>query len=68
MLELATPENMARWQQRGGGPFCSYRWRCRRFLLHQRQRRPRYSIDLLVQPHSCTMAASVRRWKTSPCW
>jgi choline dehydrogenase len=23
LLQLATPENMARWQQRGGGPFCS---------------------------------------------
>ena len=23
LLQLATPENMVRWQQRGGGPFCS---------------------------------------------
>jgi choline dehydrogenase len=23
LLQLATPENMALWQQRGGGPFCS---------------------------------------------
>ena len=23
LLQLATPDNMARWQQRGGGPFCS---------------------------------------------